>query len=743
MPELLKQRSAATVLGLVLLAGTSIPALGEDGDAGPAPATEAGKPAASEASPAQLLEDFIFYVNTANIELALANANALIAKNMTTLEFLGTVEDSPTMKERFDLAYRRALVMPGLEDAAAQLYKLYEGGRRDRARQPDEIERNIKLLTGTMGNRLFARDRLAEAKEYAVPYLLTTLIDSRDNAMRVEVSRLMQDMGRDSIVPICEALLKVGPETQEQLVNILAEIPYRTSLPYLYELRSTTQNDRVRAAVDRAIAQRDNGAGVGAPIGELYRSAGDTYFTGTRSVLTFPGEEHQLLWSFEPSLGLVATAIRTEVFHEARAMELAEKALSANQDDQEAVALWIAANFQREIDTPEGYENPAYPAERRDAMYYAVAAGSGPTQRVLERALVTKNTRLARRAIEALTRSASGADIVRRGESPSPLVQALDYPDRRVRYEAALAIAAANPPAGFAGSDRVVPVLASVIGEASTRYAVVIASTPEEQQRSKKVLEDLGYKALAPAATLEALESEIVAVPGVDVIVIQQPAEAALETITKVRADARLSVTPVLAMMPLADVNRLETRQTVGSNTEFRGEGITEAQLAQSVEDLVTRATGPAIDDAEGEKYSVAAIDALDKLAAGGSASMDVGAASGALITALNGSEGDVQQQLAKLLSHVCRPGVQNALVEASFKVDGEDRVGLLNAASDSARRCGNQLDERLIKRVVESAAAAQGGEATAAAALLGGLNLPNARVVPLIIGETAKSSGG
>ena len=575
-----------------------------------------------------------------------------------------------------------------------------------------------------------------------MPYLLNTLIDSRDSAERVEVARMMQDMGRDAIVPICAALLKVGPETQEQLVNVLAEIPYRISLPYLYELRATTDNDRVRAATDRAIAQRDNAAGVGAPIGELYRAVGDTYFTGTRSVLNFPGEEHQLLWSFEPALGLSATAIRTEVFHEARAMELAERALVANDNDQEAVALWIAANFQREIDTPEGYENPAYPAERRSAMYYAVAAGSGPSQRVLERALVTKNTRLARRAIEALSRSASGADIVRQGESASPLVQALDYPDRRVRYEAALAIAAANPPSGFSGSDRVVPVLASVIGEASTRYAAVIASEPEQQQRSRQVLEDLGYTVLAPAATLEAQNEEIIGVPGVDVVVVHQPGEQALETITKIRADARLSVTPVLAMMPMADVNRLETSQTVGSSTEFRGEGINDAQLAQSVESLVTRATGPAIGDAEGDAYSVAAIEALEKLAAGGSASMDVGAASNALVTALRSSEGEVQQRLAKLLSHVCRPGVQNALVEASFAVDGEDRVGLLNSASDSARRCGNQLDERLIKRVVEVAGEAQGDEATAAAALLGGLNLPNARVVPLIVGSTAKTGG-
>lgn len=48
------------------------------------------------------------------------------------------------------------------------------------------------------------------------------------------------------------------------------------------------------------------------------------------------------------------------------------------------VAL-IAANFSREIDSPANYTNPAYPATRRDAMYYAVAAGSSTAQRVLAR----------------------------------------------------------------------------------------------------------------------------------------------------------------------------------------------------------------------------------------------------------------------------------------------------------------------------------------------------------------------
>lgn len=737
MPDLSKKRLGASVIGLsaLLLAGIAGTAIAAQQDAA---ATPSAQVASSDVSPTKLLDDFNFYVNTANVEMAEACAKALLERGLTPPEFVGVVEDSPSTAMRFDQAYRKALLIPRLEGLAAQLWELYRDGRNDRARSPAEIERNIKLLTGTMSNRLFARERLKEAKEYAVPQLLEVLIDGRDAALRAEAEVLLREMGRDAVAPLCAALPKLGGQTQEVVIRILGAIPYRWSLPALYDVAQSTSTAEVRDAAQRAIERIDERYDPTTKVSGLYRSLGETYLGGSASLLTFAGEKHQLLWSFDPAIGLTPTAIDTSVFHEARAMASAERALALDANDQEAMSLWIAANFQREIDTPEGYDNPVYPANRRDALYYAVAAGPAPVQRVLDRAMTSKNTRLARRAIEALAISAGGPALVDSGNAVRPLAEALTYPDRRVQFEAAAAIARANPQSAFVGSDRVVPVLAASIRDAGKRYVAVIASNAERQQEYRTILEAQGYTVLAPGSSFSAVANEVASVPGVDVAVISLSPEETLSTVEQMRSSARLSATPVVAMLPTADVNRLDGRFTGSPVVELRNEGISEDQLAETVNQAVTRASGAAMDEAETIKYSLDAIDVLTHLAESGNSVLDVGDATVPLLAALKETDGEVQMRVASLLGHICRPGVQSAIIDTAMENDGETRLSFLHAGIESAKRCGNQLDERLVGRLLEVAETGDGDEATAAAAMLGALNLPNTRLVPLITGGTS-----
>jgi hypothetical protein len=77
----------------------------------------------------------------------------------------------------------------------------------------------------------------------------------------------------------------------------------------------------------------------------------------------------------------------------------------------------------------------------------------------------------------------------------------------------------------------------------------------------------------------------------------------------------------------------------------------------------------------------------------------------------------------------------QQTLVDAALGASGSDRTALLGKAAESAKRFGNLLAARQVDRVVELAGKGSGDEAVAAAALMGALNLPNTKVVPLILG--------
>ena len=684
----------------------------------------------------QLLEDFIFYTNTANPELALANGRALLDAGVDPQDFVALVEDSPALGERFDKAYRKALRYPELEAVAGELWTMYDDGRRARARDPQEIARNIELLTGHSRARELGRARLLAASEYAVPQLLEVIMTNNDAVLRTEAQRVMIDLGRYAVNPLCAALMGVPPETQETLCVILRQSGYRQALPYLHELRMNTESSQVRHEAERAIGQIDGGVSEATPLSPLFVELADQYLTETRNLTSFPDESHQLLWSYSPGLGLHPTAVYSEVYHEAMAMQLSESALQYDEGAQGAVSTWLLANFKRANEQPEDYDNPAYGPERREAMYYAVVAGSAPVQRVLARSLADRNTRVARQAIDALSRSTGGAGLWQGLANERPLVSALGYPDRRVKYEASLALAQANPGAGFEGADRVVPTLASIIRDADKRYALVLARSVERQQELRGALEEAGYTVAAPASNLNEAQQSIVDLPGVDVIVSDVDGEAGLDIIDSVRRSSRLEATPVVALMPFDDLSRYAVRLQGDGLTFPARDGISSSELQASVEQAVTKSSGAPVDAEAARAYADRALAVLLELASGSSPVYRISDAAPALLSALGESKGGVMLRVADILSRIGEKRAQVALMDAALRADGFEQVALLRMTTDSAKRYGNLLDERQVRQAIELSDALDEELATTAAALVGALNLPNNQIVPLILGN-------
>lgn len=726
MPEAISLRLVLSkmVLAVLLAAGT----VG-------AATVETRAQTTTEPTDAQLLEDFNHYVTIANVEMAKASAQALLDRDIAPATFVGMVEDSVTLQERFDRAYRRAIVNPDLEGLAARLYGLYEEGRRARAREPQEIDRNIALLTGMARGRLLAQQRLSFAGEYAVPQMLGVLQERKNQLLTTEVSALLSVMGRQAVQPLCAALLGVDPATQESIARVLGRIGYPSALPFLMELHQTSTTPTVQAAAAKAIEQLGGSVSPDASVGAMYRSLADEYYKEPRSLTSFPGEKFQMLWDYKKETGLQPTAVRSEVFHEAMAMDLAEKALTLDTGDQESISLWLASNFSREIDQPEGYENPAYPKERREAMYFAVAAGAEATQRVLARALADRDTPLARKAIEALSRSAGVSGLV--GPQGVPLVDALSYPDRRVRFESAIALGRAKPREAFDGAERVVPTLAGVIREASKRYGVVVASEPDRQQALRAMLEGQGYIVLPPANSIEATANSIAEAPAVDVIVADLTTDATLEAIGQIRSNTRLQATPVLAFMGSSGMTEAAGQFDGDHLTQLLRQGVSGAQIGEAVKQLVERASGAPIDDDEAASYATAALDVLQDLAiaSGGSSALNVEDAVVPLMGALTETKEGLRLQVAEVLSYIGQPRAQVALMDSAMNAAGGERLALMTKVNGSAKRFGNMIEERQVQWLVDLAEKGSQEEATIAASLIGALNLPNARLVPLIIG--------
>ncbi|MEO0483904.1 MAG: HEAT repeat domain-containing protein [Planctomycetota bacterium] len=703
---------------------------------GPLPAALAQADEASAPEPKQALEDYIHFVKVANDAVATALAQDLLSRGLTGEQFVNLVDDARQTArfiEAVEAGVRRNDA-PELRELSAELRALYEGGRLDIARNPNQIQDNIDGLTGNLRARRLANERLIFAGEYAMPQLLEALLQREDPELRASASRVMVHLGPQAVMPLVETLSKLDPGRQELVVSVLGKIPYKSSLPMLRELAETSPDDSVRQAATRAVNQIDSSAGSRQP-SDLYRALAEAYFDEREDLTSFPSEEFQLLWNYDPGVGLIPMPLRTEVYHEAMAMRSAERAIKLGAGDGEALSLWVAANWSREIDTPAGYQNPAWPADNRGADYFGVASGVEVAQRVLARAIEDRDTQLARRAIAALERTAGAGQLWARLGDRRPLLDALLYPSRRVQYEAALALGKAQPTKSFDGAERVVPMLASAVRDATSSHAAIFTRDTDRYQTLRRVLEAQGFEVLPMGAAPTDIANALTQVAAVDLAVIDRSSERARELVSEMRADPKLAATPALLLMDPEGYARLRRIFERDPSTEARTRGIDDAQLAASVRALLERASGGAIDARDAGDYRRRALEVLRDIALARGGVYGIEDAAPALTAALGASTGGTKLSIAEVLSRISSPGAQVALLDMALaEAPGSiERIELLNRVADSAKRFGRQVNDRQIDRLLDVAADADGPAATAAAAAVGAMNLDNARLLRLI----------
>ena len=693
----------------------------------------AAQPENGQEEQLQLLRDYIHFVKIARFDVAADLGTRLLESGIGSEEFVDLVERSRE-QDRFDEAVAAGLRVPVLEPIAAQLESLFRDGKLERARNPDEIARNIGLLTQGLRARSLARERLMVAGEYAMPQLLDAYLQQKDLALRAQVQRLMVDMGRQAIVPLITALPGLDAASQEAIAEVLGLIPYRTSLPVLIDVYQSTNNNAVRQATGRAISRL--GGNPGSDVGEMYALLANSYYSEPAELTSFPDEDYQLVWNFDPGLGLVMVPTRTPVFHEAMAMRMAQRSLNLDPQNDETLALWVAANYSRHFDTPEGYENPLYGRDRRSAAYYGIAAGPEIDQLVLRRGIDSRDTPLVRSAIEAIAQTAGsrmlwGQDV----DGRYPLLESLNYQNRRVQFETALALGNAQPMQSFNGSERVIPLLASAVKDASARYAVVLTGENREiYDQYRTQLERRGFTVLPPAPEgLGQLDAAIAESPTIDLIVSAQGYDNTLVSIETARADSKMSVAPVLALMGPDDLIAMERQFGRDQTVSVRRQSIGTSAFDNSVETLLEVASGGPITAEEADEYAIRAIEVLRNLAISNNLVLNIADAGTILIEVLEQAEGFTLLDIAEIISYMPQPKSQQAIMDAAMRSDGEIQRELLVIVADSGKRYGNQLTNRQIRRLLEMAQSDDQKLAESAAATMGALELDNASLLELI----------
>jgi len=425
--------------------------------------------------------DFLHYTKIGRFDLAKGYAQAVLESNPDPLELLTLSEENPLgyaiLLRVIDTASDTELV--GLSN---KILDVIEQGKFIRRADPKTIAEEIRRLSSTTRGRLAAVKRLHNAGEYAVLYMLDAMMDDSRKEELPNIVWALPQIGRDAIRPLAAALQTEDVGLKAEIVQALGKISYPQSLPYLKYIIEKDSSAELRKLAEQSIMLIDPAA-LKAPAAQLFYQLGEDYYYHIPSLAPVEDANFANIW-FWDSQGrrLIREKVDKSYFNELMTMHVCEWALKADAGFGRAIGLWLAAFFKAEsngLNMP-GYFGPGH----ADASVYATTAGPEYLHQALARAIKDKNAFVALGAVEALATTAGEKSLLYRIGPTQPLVQALSFDDKAVRYSAAIAIAAAGPKTDFAESKLVIKNLSQALSQTTEQAGENTETWTEELANS-------------------------------------------------------------------------------------------------------------------------------------------------------------------------------------------------------------------------------------------------------------------
>ena len=411
---------------------------------------------------AQSLEDnwgsFLHYTAIGRFDLARGYGQRIVEAAPEPTALLDLAEANP---EGYRLLLKMHTDSDLLREVSGQVLDIIEQGRFIRRTDPRIINQEIARLSTTIRGRIAAEERLRNAGEYAVPFMVAAMADEARKNEFAFITDALPKVGPSAIRPLVAALQMDNTAVKAEVIRALGKIGTMEPLAYLKYVVENDLSETARELATAAIRQIDSAA-LKISAAELFFRLGEAYYN-RHDVLAPPAEyDFANVWFWDADRqALIREEVSQSYFNELMAMRCSEWALKADAGLGRAIGLWIAAFFRAES---AGIEMPAYFGDgHADAHTYAVTAGPEYLHQALERALKNNEAYVALGVVEALAVNAGEKSLLYRIGTSQPLAEALTFEDRKVRYSAAIAFAEAGPVTTFVGSELIVSHLAAAL----------------------------------------------------------------------------------------------------------------------------------------------------------------------------------------------------------------------------------------------------------------------------------------
>lgn len=694
------------------------------------------------AETAQNWDELMHYTLIGKWDLAKVYGQALVDGDPDPVQLLNLAQ-----LERYADSYRNLTLLKAdspIKDIAAKVLELIEQGRFEQRTNPQRIADEVRRLSTTTRGRMLAINRLKDSGEWAVPIMIEALRDPSRHEEFSNIRWALPQLGKTAVNPLVVVL------QQHEALNIrlivldaLGKIGYRAAAPYIQQVIEPVEADSELKAAGlkalRAIYRQESVAPRAAS--ELFEVLANGYYDHVDSLSLASNETLANIWFWDEDEGLVYERVPLGAFDELMTMRCCEYAVELNPHQGTATSLWLSAFFRLEA---EGYSQPSYfRASHADASTYALTAGPEYLHRVLTRALKNRNRQVALSAIQVLQRNSGQTSLLYELGAEQPLIKALQYADREIRYSTAITLGQSLPQQAFEHSNLVMPILAEAMGQKGERYALVVDG--DQQRRNDLVIslrENGGYSDVVGAEHFAVAAEQSRRFASIDVIIlsakVERPdLETALETISK---NYRLAFSPTIVISEvgmLAETRKLKAQypflEVVLDN--INGETVREHEQV-----ILERNQALVFDKAKADLYAITAADVVQQLAVTGNTILKANEVEATILQAAYEQRQEIQDAAIMTLARIDSLKAQRMLAQLSLdaNVAQETRLLALEQLTVSAKAFGNLLQAEhiggLLAIVRQSDAVYELRNLSAQA--YGALNLPSVEINQLIIDQ-------
>ena len=521
----------------------------------------AGSAQAQDASKVkQLYDEGMGALEKGDFDAALEKFKALFAEDPNQAQMLDLIRATESNN------FLKMLSKGGEhEKAARHLLSMGRTAAIARSREEERIRPLVETAVKSQdleARRTASRKIMAEHGPFAIPFLVPSL-GSNDTDERVRAIFVIEDIGVESVHPLCEVALG-SPDAQVRQSSIIAlrKLMDPRARPVLDHIARTKENpESVRRAAEAALKAYSESMGKGAASAEEgFLRLADQYYNRAPEVLRESGSTHSL-WSWQD--GKLVSADCPAFLHHLRLAEracgMAIHAAPQSRDARAMLGLVYAAQQVALETAPAAFrDGEAGKAEAtRLAMTESAVRASGPSVVLGALALAIKydDAPVAVQLMKALPSYGS----VHLGDG-SPVAAALKAPDPRIQWHAALACIRLQPKQAFPGSETVVPLAANAVALSSVRQALVISDETKSALQMQNELNASGLHAVVARTGAEGLLRSKGA--PFDVILVAGGLKDLLseEVVNEVRRDYRTKEIPILFVVPEAQAQAAKDR---------------------------------------------------------------------------------------------------------------------------------------------------------------------------------------